>query len=131
MRGKTKGNARTWIPYSLSALVLLWAVLSTLAWSGQFRNTAMAPLRLFAFGPILTTWPAHEALLVLTGPGMGANRASGLTPLSFAVYLAWSATLWSPLGLLTWKRFPAWLVLTAQAALTASISGLFFMYGNG
>ncbi len=131
MRAETEGNVRPWIPYSLSALVLLWAVLSTLSWSGQFRNTAMAPLRGFAFGPILTTWPAHEVLLVLSGYGMGANRYSGLTLLSFAVYLAWSAVFWGPLGLLAWKRVPVWLVLTAQAALAVSTAGLFFLCGNG
>lgn len=105
-------------------LVFAWGALSTLTWGGLLRTPLVVP---FA----VTTWPPHEVLNVFYGHGLGANVRVPLAPVSVFAYLVWSAVLWSPLLLLTWKKVPSWLTVTAQIAFLSAIAASFWRYGNG
>jgi len=134
-KNKSESQIRIRILYIYIGLVILWTLFSALVWSRELRPASMnlgpiLPLVLFfPFG--LTSWPAHEMCLVLTGKGLGANALSNLSPLSFALFFLWSLFLWCPLLTMVWKKFPAWLGAILQGGLILLLSMLFWRYGNG
>jgi len=118
-------------------LVLLWAGMAAMSWSGKLRDAdrlpapLALPLKCLGIAAAVTTWPAHEIRLAIAGRGFGANRRSDVGVGSALVFLVWCAILWSPLLALHWRRVPVWLGAVTQMAWLLLVFALFWKFGNG
>lgn len=114
-------------------IVTSWAVLGCACWSGFFRSQVetISLVKIFRVSMLLTTWPAHELLLELSGKGFGANALSKFDIASLSIFFAYSAIIWGPLLILLRKKRSIFIALSAQSALLVLVSILFWYYGNG
>ena len=130
---KSISHHRTKIILIFLVIVLIWAVAGTAGWAGQFKPLFKQSRVIATLGMAisLTTWPAHELLLELSGKGFGANAPSDLNFISLLFFFVWSAVLWGPILIFLERNIPCWVWLFAQILLLAAVSVLFWKFGNG
>ena len=80
---------------------------------------------------VLTTWPAHELSLQISGKGFGANARSEFKIVSLLIFFVWAAFLWSPILILLKRNFSYWIAAAGQAVLLGLVIALFWKFGNG
>lgn len=124
----TNHRARALWIYAIA--VLLWTMVGTSMWAGLLKPLGVLGAAL-ALPVGVTTWPAHEALLEMSGAGFGANALTQPTPAAFIVFLLWAGVLWSPLIVLYWRKLPCLVGVGLQAVLLIATFGLFWRFGNG
>lgn len=107
--------------------VALWT-LGGLLWSEWGRP--FPRLALMLIPQWLTTWPAHEAALVVTGHGLGANMRTSLVPTAICA-VVWSLILWAPLLTTKSRAVSVRAAVVLEVLLMIVVAALYWKYGNG
>ena len=114
-------------------LIVVWAAVSWYAWSdvGSGRMKRCPAVKIAALPVVIMSWPAHEACLVISGVGSGANALSKATAGTFAIFLIQAVLTWSLLlaAVIIRKKYIFW--LCAQLALLLLLFAAFWSFGNG
>ena len=107
--------------------VAIWALAGLLwsEWGLSYR--ALSPL---VVPQMLTTWPAHEAALVLSGHGLGANLRTPVLVTAVCA-LVWALVLWAPLLTTKSRIVPVRSAVVAQILLLLLVALAFASFGNG
>lgn len=113
-------------------LVLIWSIAGAAVWSGQIKKMPIGVVRLpISLTIALTTWPAHQALLEISGKGFGANANSEFNFLSLALFFIWASILWSPILIFLKRNITYRVAIIIQLGLLVAVSVLFWKFGNG
>ena len=114
-------------------LIVVWAAVSWYAWSGvgSSRMKSCPAVKIAALPALIMSWPAHEACLVISGVGSGANALSKATAGTFVAFLIQAVLTWSLLlaAVIIRKKYIFW--LCAQLALLLLLFAAFWSFGNG
>jgi len=134
---KLNSDHRVTILSVFFVIVLVWTIAGACVWTGCFRDMAeMVPAtagieRAVSVVMGLTTWPAHELSLQISGEGFGANARLEFKVVLLVLCFAWAALLWSPILILLKRNLSYWIAAAGQAALLALVIALFWKFGNG
>lgn len=107
--------------------VVLWTIGGVL-WTARGRSLVW--LNTLLLPEWLTAWPAHEAALIVSGHGTGANVRTPFIPTAICA-LVWALVLWSPLLTTRSRTVSVRAAVVLQVLLLGIVGALFLRFGNG